>query len=401
MHVPKPIFILSSILAVVIGGPIIVLLTLVEIAGLFFDSLGTSDGSYQLSYERFATINKQGKVSWWQKNALAIAGYHEGLASYREASFYDGSARFEEPGEPDYHASSGGFIDANGKKLPIKLYGVTKWTYLGSGLAPVFDPYVRKYCFIDKSGQRKIREYFEDAHAFSDGLAAVSVARAEDDHKSKLHNGKWGYIDPSGHFVIEPRFSTAGQFHAGRALVAELDAPKKVLVIDKHGKKAFENHFAKLSEYSPDGFAIFNNNDSFYRYSDLDNVGLIDVNGNTVLKGFALESYSDGVATVHDRQSSGYHFIDKVGRPIPNLAQGLSSFGTHAPELHEGYASIANEVFLIGKGKHLPAAPKVSFIDQDGKPLALALGEDRIVTAAFPFNNGLAVIRTYILNKAP
>lgn len=66
----------------------------------------------------------------------------------------------------------------------------------------------------------ELSSFFDDALAFSGGLAAVKV------------NGVWGYIDTSGEFAIDPAFEEAGSF------VGNLAAVKRNgvwCVIDKSG----------------------------------------------------------------------------------------------------------------------------------------------------------------------
>lgn len=61
------------------------------------------------------------------------------------------------------------------------------------------------YGFINTEGVLVIPMQFEEAFAFSEGLAAVQV------------KGKWGYVDKAGKYVIEPRFVAAGSFTDGLA----------------------------------------------------------------------------------------------------------------------------------------------------------------------------------------
>lgn len=51
-----------------------------------------------------------------------------------------------------------------------------------------------------------VKPEYDKAQPFSGGLAAVAV------------NGKWGYIDQSGTFVIEPRFNDAEAFTEGNCV---------------------------------------------------------------------------------------------------------------------------------------------------------------------------------------
>lgn len=62
-----------------------------------------------------------------------------------------------------------------------------------------------KWGFIGPDGAWAIEPRFNDAWAFSEGLAAVRVEWAR------------GYIGCNGEWVIEPRFQAAGPFRDGRA----------------------------------------------------------------------------------------------------------------------------------------------------------------------------------------
>lgn len=64
-----------------------------------------------------------------------------------------------------------------------------------------------KWGFIDESGTFAINPVYDDARSFHEGLAAVKV----DNH--------WGYIDPNENWVFPPRFKQAGNFSEGIARV--------------------------------------------------------------------------------------------------------------------------------------------------------------------------------------
>ena len=48
---------------------------------------------------------------------------------------------------------------------------------------------------------------FDQARPFSEGLAAVEIA------------GRWGYVDSSGRFAVNPRFLKAGDFQLQTSIV--------------------------------------------------------------------------------------------------------------------------------------------------------------------------------------
>ncbi len=69
-----------------------------------------------------------------------------------------------------------------------------------------------KWFFIDKDGKAISDKTYEDARAFSNGLAAVK------------QKGKWGFVDKDENIVIEPKFSDAKDFNAkGSCFIKEGD----------------------------------------------------------------------------------------------------------------------------------------------------------------------------------
>jgi hypothetical protein len=68
-----------------------------------------------------------------------------------------------------------------------------------------------KWGFIDKTGHYVINPQFDSAEPFSDGLAAVRIGGWE--------TGKFGFIDKTGHIVINPQFDFVSAFSDGLAAV--------------------------------------------------------------------------------------------------------------------------------------------------------------------------------------
>lgn len=66
-----------------------------------------------------------------------------------------------------------------------------------------------KWGFANEKGEIVVECRYEDAHSFSDQLAAVRYA------------GKWGYINRYDTMIIEPQFAAALPFLEGRALVVD------------------------------------------------------------------------------------------------------------------------------------------------------------------------------------
>lgn len=82
-----------------------------------------------------------------------------------------------------------------------------------------------KWGFINATGQFMINPQFEDARGFCNGLAPVKM------------NGLWGYLNPSGAWEAEPQYRWAGNF--------DKNGIAKVVLSEKHhpdaGKTAYIN----------------------------------------------------------------------------------------------------------------------------------------------------------------
>ncbi len=70
--------------------------------------------------------------------------------------------------------------------------------------------FASQYAFIDKDGKLAVGgRPFAEARPFQDGRAAVKM------------EGKWGFINKKGSFVIPPKYLDAGSFYGGVAPVKE------------------------------------------------------------------------------------------------------------------------------------------------------------------------------------
>lgn len=113
--------------------------------------------------------------------------------------------------------------------------------------------------FIDPSGQFVIEPKFDDARDFSEGLAAANL------------NGKWGYINQKGSLVIPHIFQICGDFSEGKAVVRDFD--NKTKVIDPKGRVLFPCLGEECGNYEQ-GFSIFSNSGM---------MGIMDAKGNPKL----------------------------------------------------------------------------------------------------------------------
>lgn len=92
-----------------------------------------------------------------------------------------------------------------------------------------------KYGFIDKTGRYLIEPEFDELEWFREGLASVKM------------DGKWGFIDMLGTVVIKPEFDRVQWFSDGLAIVT---IEEKYGVINKNGGFVIYPHFDNLCSFS-------------------------------------------------------------------------------------------------------------------------------------------------------
>jgi hypothetical protein len=177
--------------------------------------------------------------------------------------------------------------------------------------------------YADMNGALVIRPQFADALPFSGGLAPAAVreespedtrgkrpavlSRDEAMERSRsyteLYDGgrwidggfpgkvphlKWGFVDRTGRWVVEPRYVAVGAFREGRAPVAVLPAST-----EKDPRK----------EFGPSGRAVVPLN-----------WGIIDESGREVLPCEHLQilAFSEGLAMVRDKD--GWRYVNRDGQ---------------------------------------------------------------------------------------
>jgi hypothetical protein len=92
-----------------------------------------------------------------------------------------------------------------------------------------------KFGYIDKTGEFVINPQFEFAGSFSEGLAPVQLG------------GVWGYIDKTGKYQINPQFEYEDSFSEGLARVKTLNGWGYV---DKTGKYVISPQFDHAGQFA-------------------------------------------------------------------------------------------------------------------------------------------------------
>ncbi|MFI4862016.1 MAG: WG repeat-containing protein [Phycisphaerales bacterium JB063] len=230
----------------------------------------------------------------------------------------------------DTESGKWGFVDAKGNALTAFVFdwagdfrhgrGLVQTTLAGEPVMGYID------ADFDREGDWAISPRFAlvdakdtAARGFYDGLAA-----ARDD------DGLWGYIDPAGKWVIEPRFQAhelmpelqaCGDFADGMAWFLEAQAVMGN-VTDEHGELVRDDEGAIVQEPT---LSI--------RY------GFINRKGDVVIPvGFELaQDFGEGLAGVRYATAEGWGFIDRRGHrqisprfeAVGRFAQGLCPAKLH------------------------------------------------------------------------
>jgi len=170
--------------------------------------------------------------------------------------------------------------------------------------------------YIDPSGRFILRQTFEAAGSFSEGLADIKFAGT-----------KWGYIDLTGKMVIQPQFDETSSFSEGRAAVKQ---GCKWGYIDKSGRMVIPAQFDQAYEFT-DGLALVEAGGKS---------GYIDGTGKFILQSRLSWSpwrFSLGMARVEVSadQVKVWGYINKTGR----LA--IKPQYHHAMDFAEGLAAVS------------------------------------------------------------
>ena len=227
--------------------------------------------------------------------------------------------------------------------------------------------------YINKEGEWVIKAQYLAVKPFSEGYAAVQDADTE----------LWGYIDVHGKTVIKPKFMVAGSFINGSTAVKEPEGGFGI--IDRRGKFIVEPIYRAIS-YFKEGFA---------RAEDMETgeYWLLNEEGEKVFgpyKGAFL--FHDGKALVKETEENrDWFYIDKKGKKYPfneevqiQMAKWdvVDDFWTQNAYLDfsEGYPEQINDSYVAVNEKGEAISPEYKYLepfDRDGYARArIQKGED-------------------------
>lgn len=193
------------------------------------------------------------------------------------------------------------------------------------GLAPVGKQ--DKWGFIDKTGAFAIEPAFDRARPFSEGLASVQV------------ENKWGAVNHAGQLVVAPVYDDVLAFHHGLAIVRG----ERSGFINTKGELVIDFQALGISEYG-----------TFQ--SDLapvikkGKVGYIDMKGALVIPAIYDNGYDFAERTASVAIDGKYGFIDEAGKLIID------------PQFEWAYSYRNGKAFVKSNGKW-------GFINRKGEPI--------------------------------
>lgn len=249
-------------------------------------------------------------------------------------SFFDGVAYVQDANDNGY------LIDKNENKIST-VKGRCVDNFEGLWLTRIDD----KWGYIDKTGKWIIEPKFQHIYGFTEGLAAVNI------------NGQWGYMDKNGQWVIEPTFSAVKPFSEG---LAATGFNGKWGYIDRTGNWIIKPTFQDAEAFS-EGLAPVKLNGKW---------GYIDKKGNLIIKPifdratrFKNESAIVGKYDVKGNSKEG--IINKRGEVITEIKYDEIYYDTLSAE---GFVFREKNLYgVLNLNGEVAVEPKYTFfIRQDG-----------------------------------
>jgi hypothetical protein len=244
-------------------------------------------------WEGLAAVTVKGKVGYIDNTGASVIGPK-----------YEKGGRFSEGFAAVVVNGKVGFIDRTGAlAIAAKFYDdgrITSFSF-SQGLFPAsLDG--KKWGYIDKTGKWAIEPQYAGARGFSEGFAGAS-------------DGRWGYIDQTGTWVIQPQFLAVAEFSEGVAPAAgregDVTHPHTLTgFIDQEAGWVIEPKYVKAQPFSEGLAAVVVapalDSPAFY----------IDHAGKPAELGAysAVYSFIDGLAVV--RFGVGFYYMDKTGARI-------------------------------------------------------------------------------------
>jgi hypothetical protein len=230
--------------------------------------------------------------------------------------------------------SSKGDPKTGGKEEAVKPIVVTGPVGKPGAIYPLYRK--GKWGYVDSTGKFVIEPQFLLAYRFAEDVAPVANDK-----------NKWGYINREGKFEIEPKYDGAGPFSEGHAMVI---LRNQAGIINRKGAMVVEPRFARIGLFH-DGLAPAVVIHDSINGTKVPEGGYIDFTGKFVIPAQfdpGLTAFNEGVAGVR-RLGQMWSFIDRNDKIV--IKPAYFQLG----QFSEGMAAFMNEASLWG------------FIDRSGK----------------------------------
>jgi WG containing repeat len=185
-------------------------------------------------------------------------------------------------------------------------------------------------------------------------------------------NSRWGFVDASGQWVIEPRFVDEGDFAEGLAWASD-GSGQGAGYIDKTGAWVIKPQFRHAMEFS-EGLAAVQDKSGRWGYTD--------ASGSWVIapRFASAQAFSEGLSAVEvDATYRGpWGFIDTTGEFV------IAPRYEHSPGFLYGKSRFKDGVVLINRG----TGSDYDIIASDGRLIKSIKAE-----SMSPFRDGLALTR--------
>lgn len=283
----------------------------------------------------------------FQENGLAIvqrndkSGLIDSSGREKVRPAYSFIAPFSEGRAVVSDAKGYTLIDERGKQVTAARYDYLNSLHEGRAMfSKQSTTGTSRYGYLDAQGKEVLPAVYEDASDFMNGTALVKLGDREfaliDPQGTVLHtykypfvgypgdgllayqateNGKYGYLRIDGSIAIEPQYTAALPFSAGRAVINTAENYGNAYgLIDKQGKLVVPAQYYEVQQLGEDRVALGTPvyPDQPYRGS---RYAIADAVTGRILSTHPLlgvNNYQNGLASVFDATDT--YFIDKSGK---------------------------------------------------------------------------------------
>lgn len=221
-----------------------------------------------------------------------------------------------------------------------------------------------------KDGQIVLQPFFNAAHPFSEGLAAVNLGAKKNENQRSIVGGLWGFANEDGEVVIPLQFQMVGRFSEGLAWVTLEDGRNayidrsgdvKIVLEEKASCSDFSESLAAVTYYTGRSPTDYINSTGAIRIS-LDEIGF---------------NFYEGLAV--SKKGSRFGFIDKSGDFV------VQPKYDNACHFSEGLAA----VFIADDGNNVSEQGRWGYVDKNGRMIV-----QPVYSEVESFRNGTAVVRS-------